>query len=254
MRIPPLARFTFVLLLAVVAAGCLAPFRLRTPVPMPSLPLGAAAGSARTVVFLPGTWDRPNDFARHDFAGIARQLAAPMSFVAADAHMGYYRKRSVVTRLHEDFVAPLRAKGQEVWLVGISLGGVGALLYAAENPDEVAGIVLLAPFPGDPPVLDEIRAAGGPLAWAGREAPGTDDWQRRMWSFVRDWSRREGPKPPIFLTYGEGDDFAPGLEMMATLLPPGNVRHRPGGHDWKTWTALWRELLENGALGAPPRP
>ncbi len=229
---------------ALLAAGCLAPFRSATPAPMPSLEVTrAAAATPCTAILLPGTWDRPRHFVRHGFGALALERGASLDLVAADAHMGYYRDRSVVIRLHEDFVAPLRARGERVWLVGISLGGVGALLYAAEHAEEVAGLVLLSPFPGDPELLDEIRRAGGPLAWKPPAALGPEDWQRRVWKYLQEWHAQQGPKPEIYLAYGDSDDFAPGIELMAGLLPAGHLRHRPGGHDWKTWTRLWQDLL-----------
>lgn len=229
---------------ALLATGCLAPFRSRAPAPMPSIAVASApGGSVCSGLLLPGTWDRPRDFVRHDFGGLARAAGAPLELVAVDAHFGYYRNRSVVIRLDEDFVAPLRARGQTVWLTGISLGGIGSLLYAAEHPERVEGLLLLSPFLGDPELLDEIRRAGGPLAWQPPASIGVEDWQRRVWSFLRDWHTRRGPKPEIYVGFGSSDDFAGGNRMLAELLPADHVREIPGDHDWKTWTRLWQDFL-----------
>jgi pimeloyl-ACP methyl ester carboxylesterase len=242
--------FLTVLVVAVpafFAAGCLAPFRSATPAPLPSIEVSkAVAESACTALLLPGTWDYPRDFARHDFGALAREAGAPLDLIAVDAHVGYYKNRSVVTRLHEDFVAPLRARGERVWLVGVSLGGVGSLIYAAEREAEIEGMVLFAPFLGDREVLDEIRAAGGPLAWRAPAEIGQDDWQRRVWKYLQEWHARKGPKPAIYVAYGRYDNFADGIRLLAGLLPPENIRQLPGGHDWKTWKSLWQGYLAAG--------
>lgn len=245
----PQHRLRFLTILAVTApalfgAGCLAPFRSATPSPLPSIEVSkAAVETPCTALLLPGTWDYPRDFARHDFGTLALELGAPIDLIAVDAHVGYYKNRSIVTRLHEDFVAPLRASGESLWLVGVSLGGVGALIYAAERPGEIEGMVLFAPFLGDREVLEEIRSAGGPLAWRPPAQIGKDDWQRRVWKYLQEWHARKGSKPAIYVAYGSNDDFADGIRLLGELLPAENVRHLPGGHDWKTWKNLWRDYL-----------
>ena len=232
--------------LALLGRGC-APFRRATPSPLASLPIGQPLpDSPCTALLLPGTWDYPRDFARHDFGKVAAELGAPIDLVALDAHMGYYKNRSIVTRVHDDYVAPLRAQGERVWLVGTSLGGVGALIYAAEHPNELEGMVLLAPFLGKKEVLDEIREAGGPLAWQPPAVIGKDDWQRRVWKYLKDWHNQPGPKPEIYVAYGRNDRFGEGIKLMAELLPAQNIRHLPGGHDWKTRNSLWRDFLAAG--------
>lgn len=226
--------------------GCLPPLRSHTPTPIPALEIAQAQpASPCTAILLPGTWDRPADFVRHGFAAAVAQSQTPLNLVAVDTHMGYYRKQTVVERLRQDFVAPLRAKQQRVWLVGASLGSVGSLLYSAHHRDEIEGIVLFAPFLGDPELLEEIRRAGGPKQWPTPPTLGPKDWQRRVWSFLRDWHQAGQKGPKIYLAYGESDDFAPGNVLMSELLPAEQVYHRPGGHDWKTWRALWQEMLDD---------
>lgn len=242
--------------LALPGTGC-APFRTATPAPMPSLEVyRAPQESACTALLLPGTWDYPKHFTRHQFGELVQAEGLPIDLVAVDAHVGYYKNKSVVVRLEQDFVGPLRAKNDRVFLVGTSLGGVGSLIYAAEHAEQIEGMVLLAPYLGDKKVLDEIRAAGGPLAWQPPAEIGKDDWQRRVWKYLKAWHAEKGPKPAIYVGYGRNDDFAEGIKMLGELLPPGHIRHLPGGHDWKTWTALWKLFLADGVFAgcaAPPK-
>ncbi|MGB7542969.1 MAG: alpha/beta hydrolase, partial [Burkholderiales bacterium] len=107
-------------------------------------------GADRTLlVMLPGATDRPEDFVEQGFIQAVRASGASVDVAAVDAHMDYYIEHSVVERLEADVIAPARAKGYtRTWLMGISLGGMGALAYARGHAKEVEGVILLAPFLG----------------------------------------------------------------------------------------------------------
>lgn len=230
------------------------------PTPIPVLRLEApAAGAPCLVVFLPGRGDRPEHFERHGFDLLAREAGVRCELLAVDAHLGYYRNRSVLERLHQDVVLPARARGvEEIWLVGISLGGVGALLYEAEHPGEIAGAVLLAPFLGNPPIVEEVTAAGGLAGWEPGPAPaGEEDFQRRLWRFLHARLAPPAPStgagpgrpaPRLYLGWGEDDSFAGANRLLADALPAEAVLTVPGGHDWPPWRTLFAGLLARGAL------
>lgn len=231
---------------AITVVGCGA---LRRPVvPMPVIALGSPAAHDCLVILLPGRWNRPEAFAD---AGFARAVAArglSLDLVAVDAHLGYYRNRSVIERLRADVVLPARAAGagrsgyDRVWLAGVSLGGLGSLLYLRDHPDDLAGVLALAPFLGEPEVIRELEVAGGPLAW--QPPPALDGTLgRELWSWLAPWLRRPSTVP-LHLGYGEGDDLAPANRLLAGALPSGRVYTAPGGHDWPTWLALWEQFLD----------
>ncbi|MEM9556618.1 MAG: alpha/beta hydrolase-fold protein [Acidobacteriota bacterium] len=223
-----------------------------TPTPIPQSRLDAAsAPSSCAVVLLPGVFDRPGDFVRRGFIDAATARVPEVALVAPDAHLGYYRKRSILVRLRADVVTPLRAAHEQVWLTGISLGGVGSLLYAREHGDDIAGIFLLAPFLGEDDLIEEIRAAGGVLAWSPKGPPGDDDFAIENWLWLQRWHGSPvQDRPQIWLGYGAADDFAPAAELLAELLAPERILIHPGGHDWDAWTPLWRDFLAAGALDA----
>jgi len=227
-------------------AGC---YGLRpTPQPIPSVQLAAGARGDDCLVLLPpGRGDGPEDYQEAGFASIAAAAAAgagagTADLVAVDAHMGYYRNRSVVERLRQDFVAPARAEGRRVWLVGISLGGLGAVLYAAEHPEDVEGVVLLSPFLGNGAALDEVEAAGNLAAWEPGDAAARGLWFR-LWERLQELTAAQpengAAAPSIYLGYGAGDRLARSHRLLARELPPGHVLHVEGGHDWRTWKELW---------------
>ena len=63
------------------------------------------------VIFLPGLSDGPDDYVKYGFPEILRELAPGYDAIAPNAHIRYYRKRTVFARLEEDVIGPLRAQG-----------------------------------------------------------------------------------------------------------------------------------------------
>ena len=146
-------------------------------------------------------------------------------------------KRSLLPRLHEDIVLPAHEAGYDkVWLLGISMGGFGSLLYASENPELVDGVILLAPFLGDSSSIEEIAASGGLMSWDA-ESSQLEDYEIRIWQWIRD------AETPLILGYGEADGMADGYRKVLTdVLDPSSVYTLEGGHKWTTWKPLWEQI------------
>ena len=244
------ATASLVALFAVVLGGCPSPLTpARVPMPVMDLAPGAP-GNACLVLCLPGRWNRAGAFAEHGFAQLAREAGVDAAVVAADAHIGYYARRTVLERLHQDVVEPARAQGRDrLWLVGVSMGGVGSLLYAGAHPGEVAGIVLIAPYLGEREILDRVRAAGGLKSWQPPETPPPgQDFQLDIWRVLKAILEADSGGPSLFLAHGGEDDLADGHRLLAAALPPERVLTIRGGHDWETWRALWAGYLATGEL------
>lgn len=242
--------FAPLLLLAATAAGCLSPRPATVPLRTVAFQHHGAAPRC-LVVLLPGRGDRPEDFGRLGFTGELARQGLSADVVAVDAHLGYYFERTIVERLHEDVVLPARARGvEQVWFAGISLGGTGSILYAAQHPGELSGMLLLAPFLGDRPVVDEIVAAGGLAGGTVPEPRGERDFQRRLWRWLEGYEGAAGDRPPLWLGYGEGDGFARANRLLEQVLPPERVLTTEGGHTWRAWRRLWEGFLERGALSS----
>ncbi len=252
-RLPVSARRPPGLLLAVVASlsvllgGC---FGLRpTPVPVDTVSLADSPSADCLLVLLPGRGDRPQRYADNGFARVIRDNGVEADVLGVDMHLGYFRDKSVADRLHQDVVGPALERGQKVWLAGISLGGLGALLYMAHHPAEVEGAVLLSPYLGEGAVLDEIEAAGSLGAWEPPELDpnpseppeGQEVWQR-LWAFLQQ-SLENPDSPPLYLAYGNGDRLSRAHQLLARELPDEQVVMIDGGHDWETWVPLWEALM-----------
>lgn len=229
-----------------VLAGCAF---TRTPkVPMPVETLAAAPERGRVLfVLLPGMFDGPDGFRDAGFPEAARSAGVDADLVGADAHFGYYRERTILTRLREDVIQPARERGyEEIWLVGVSLGGVGSILYARDHPDDVDGILLLAPYLGKKKQVRRIADAGGVIAWVPGE--GEDGFPWEMWLWFQEVARAPGEWPRIYLGYGDRDKLAPANALLAAILPEDHVFVTQGGHEWGPWLALWEAFLGSGAV------
>lgn len=237
------------LLLGLLAAGGCLPFLRPARVPLRTVELAAGGGDCLAVL-LPGRFGGPRNFDRAGFAEAARQQGVAIDLIAVDAHLGYYRDRSVVSRLRDDVVRPARAAGyRRLWLVGASLGGVGALLYARDHPEDLTGVLTLAPFLGDKELIGEIRDAGGPLEWQPGEIAEGEDF-RRLWSWLK--RRADDPAAPqVHLGFGTADGFAEANRLFAELLPAQRVLTADGGHDWRVWRSLWQRFLADADPCAP---
>jgi pimeloyl-ACP methyl ester carboxylesterase len=205
--------------------------------PLPTLRHGSPQGRAKELlVFLPGIGDLPGDFKRNGFTEAAWLAGFSADVVETDMHLGYYLRETLVERLHEDVIRLARAQGYErIWLVGISLGGLGALLYARAHAEFLDGVVLLAPFLGHRNFIENLRESGSPRPLSGA----AEDFQHALWG----WLAGHAPKPPLYLGFGDADRFAPAHRLLAELLPKGHVFATRGGHDWTTWARLWGTIL-----------
>ena len=206
---------------------------------------GAAATSGGVLlVMLPGALHTPEDLVREGFVAALRQRRLQPAVAVPDAHVGYYLDRNLVERVESAVVASARREGcRRIWVLGISLGGLGALLCARAIP-EVERVILLAPYLGVPGLMAEVAAAGGLARWdPGPDAAGDDERCILAWLGRRE---REAA-PRIYLGYGRDDRFASASRLVETGVAPADVIVTGGGHDWPTWRTLWAGLLDRGA-------
>lgn len=231
-------------------AGCAS--LLPAPVPMHS-EKSAASPNAKArclVVMLPGFGDSDHDFARHGFIDEIRARHLSVDTVSANSKVGYYARGMLAERMDRDIMAPNTAGYEQVWMVGVSMGGMGALLTTQRHP-EVVGVVLIAPFLGESDLITEIITAGGLAAW---KAPpkvavqNGDNYQRDTWRWLQGAVR--APSPALYMLSGDRD---PGMRAHRTLssnLPPERVFHDPGDHDWGPWKRLWIDFLNRSDFAA----
>ena len=218
-----------------VLVGCM--MTPPTEVPMASITaLGESPPNDSLIIMLPGRGDRANAFIKAGFLDASGQRN--FDTIAVDAHLGYYNERTLVQRLHEDIVLPARMRGyRNIWILGISMGGVGSLLYAQEHPNQISGIILIAPYLGNARLAGEIEAAGGLELWSGT-ANGYQDYEIAIWRFLQNATNRADPVP-IILGYGLEDRLAATYGPLNRAIDPSFVYTLDGGHKWTTWIRIW---------------
>lgn len=193
------------------------------------------------MVWLPGAFHTPEDFLHAGFDTAVARRGLDIDLQFADLALDHLGDRSAIERLARDIVRPAREAGcGAVWLGGISLGGSLVLDYAATDAGPWDGLCLLAPYPGNRPLIREIVRTGR-LAACQPPPLADSDEERRIWRFIQ---ARGGARPPVYLGYGRDDRFAQGLDLMAQTLPPAAVQVIEGGHDWTTWSTLWERFLD----------
>jgi pimeloyl-ACP methyl ester carboxylesterase len=223
------------LLLACVSLGACA----TAPTLEPALhTLKVGDRSDTLVVMLPGIKDRAEQFLVAGFLD-GDTTSNAFDVVVVEPELGDYLSGAIVERLRADVIAPAQARGyDDIWLLGVSIGGYGSLLYAGEFPADIRGVVLLAPYLGGRRVPREIAAAGGLESWraAAGPSPFVDGWVA-----LQTLTQRH-PAATIVLGYGGDDRLAATYAPLLATLPRSQVYTVDGGHAWTTWTPLWQEI------------
>ena len=230
-----------------VIAGCASNPGTRTPMPVLRYPAEAGPRKPETlVILLPGRKDRAEVFARERLVEALRQKAPAAAVIATDAHSGYYTRGSLVRQLHTEIIEPARKQGfRRIILVGVSLGGYGAIRYAMTHR-EVTDVVLLSPFLGAGPFMRELAEAGD------EDFGQTWEWLRRYPKDKSPAERAAAGYPRLLLGYGEEDLFLLSDKQLRELLPADDVVTTGGAHVWGTWHALLIKLLEKGLISDGP--
>ena len=264
MRLSHCWRMACALSLLSLMVGCASPDREPPRVPMASKRYEWFSDVPKRdkllLVFLPGRGTTGQDFVRQNFlstldhsdpsgsnslpCGIGHFPSTPLDAVTVDLTFPYYEQRTATRRLHDDIIAPARAAGyRRIWLVGVSMGGLGAIFYDHDYPGEISGIVAIAPFLGEKNIIAEIEDAGGLDRWQPRVPLADDDFQRRLWLAIRASRYGQPGHLPLVLGYGNGDRFTYGHRLLAANLPPDQVFRTFGFHNWATWHHLWEQIL-----------
>lgn len=224
--------------------GCAARGDLTKPIPTQFV--AAPQKAQRVVVMLPGRGDDLEGLLKRGTAQIIQQEWPDADVVLVGLTMPFYTNGVAARRLHDEVMVPLKGRRyQQIWLAGISLGGMGTLLYDHDYPGEVDGMLLLSPYLGKGDVQREIRDAGGIAAWKpGPQEPiGPKTFTREMWRSIQQWSTTPSRRNSVWLAYGDKESLRDPIEMMSPQLPSEHVLMLPGKHDWTLWNPAMHALL-----------
>jgi pimeloyl-ACP methyl ester carboxylesterase len=196
------------------------------------------------LIMLPGVGIEAAAFAENGMVAAVHAHGLPVDIAAVHPDLELYLDGDMPAALHRTIVEPALAQGYtRIWLLGISLGGMGALLYASAYTRHVEGLVLLAPFLSTRGTIAELAKAGGVASWSPAHSAATESEQCLL-VWLQNFLLLRPARPALYLGYGREDRFAPGHRMLAEQLPEDYVITAKGGHDWDTWLALWRLVLD----------
>lgn len=224
--------------------GCLIPPKAEAPIANRWLPHPDGQGED-LIIFLPGRWDSPDNYERYRFLETAWEEGWKVDGLLVDAHLGYYYTRTLAQRFAEDIWPQVDARGyRQVWISGISLGGLGSIFTSIDTPDRIDGIIVLSPFLGDEAdVLDRLDQYGA-ANFRPEEPIALDDFNQILWAHLRGYADPNERRPELWLAYGAEDDYTDWQKHLASMLPDNQVIVLPGDHSWDTWQTLWPAVIQ----------
>ena len=238
---------SFILVIFIIS-GC------STNAPLKSLYYDVAESKSQKslIVFLRGRGGSHKDFASEGFVDAVLVGKLPYDMVAPNAHFGYYFGETLVDRLKADIIDPAKVRNYEnTWLVGASMGGLGALMYSQFYPEDIEGVLVICPFLGYDKIISEIESQGGVRLWDPGEYNPDNDWQRMLWHWLKDYSDNPRIKPAIYLGYGTEDTYVKAQRLLGDILPNNHVIITSGGHTPETMKRIWDIFLQRDILRQP---
>lgn len=197
------------------------------------------------IILLPGANHLPEDFIAQGFVTAVRERQLDIDLVMPELAFDQIADQTALRDIHDTVMQPYATSGYpNIWMAGISIGGYVAIAYENHYPNQINGLLLMAPYPGNRITTSEIALAGGIEAWMPDAIP-DDDTERGNWYWLKHHAKIKKHMPSeIYLGYGEDDRFAGGIAMMAQILPDEHVDKIPGGHVWPVWQQLWHQFLD----------
>ena len=153
--------------------------------------------------------------------------------------------------MHANVIGPLVARGyRELWIVGVSMGGHGAVAYARSYPERIKGLLLFAPYLGPGDVIQEVTRAGGLCRY---NAP--NPLPQNRYGFAQAnfaWLKEElcGNPADVSVWVGVGERDQASRELLHAALAPDHYLVEPGGHDWSAWTPALEQIASRAFAAA----
>ena len=210
--------------------------------------------SDKLIIFVPGLTDSVDKFKRESFLSDAREAGIKADMVAISINVGHLAERVMIPRIRKDVFRLIRNDGyKNIWIVGVSIGGLSTLVYLQHHEEDLCGVVVLAPFLADDRVIEEVRKFGSIKKWipeVEKSKDSIDEQINSLWS----WLAGKSDFSNIYLGYGKQDRYIEGSQLLETFLEPSHVVSMDGEHDWVTGRKIWIEQLktrsETGLLGS----
>ena len=216
------------------------------------LPVSLATGAKRPVVYLlHGGGGGFRDWS--NYSDVARFAERGLILVMPEGDESYYTNWAERPRdRYEDYIAgdliwdvenrfPAASNRANRAIVGISMGGFGAVKIALRHPELyafVGGLSSALDVPSRPFSLKRIRQWSHHRTIFGPWGSGT---RHENDPFALAQSADVAAAPFFYLTCGEQEGLLPANHRFANLLEQRHFHHEfhvvSGGHDWTQWNA-----------------
>ena len=201
-------------------------------------------GKRSLVVLLPTMGGKGSHYETQGFLDEVWERGFEAGIEVVDVNPSLYLGNRIVELLKTEVIEPAKNEGfEEIYFVGISLGGHGVLLYATIHPEDVDGVVILAPFISGDRASEAIDQAGGLETW--EDCPFLA-WTHacNLWKSLRDYVSDPKNQRKVVLGFGTEDIFVDQCRILSDVLLPEQVFTVPGGHDWETWKKLFAKAAD----------
>jgi len=221
-----------------LAAACASIKKPAPRIPYETIAAKATNDLGRLVIVLPGVGDSLATLSRSGVAAAIQRGMPDADVMLVELTLPYYMEGRSAERLRDEIVRPARAQGyRDIYLAGASLGGMGVLAYERAYPNDMRGLILMAPFMGDGKLLQDIQSGGGLTSWQASTVVERDANAAAVenWRLIQSWARDPARTHAVWLICGESDRFHAAAEMIAERLPAEHYISLRGGHQWRTW-------------------
>lgn len=227
---------------------------MTTKTPIPTLNYSGSEkaqqqSGKKLLVVLRGMGGNEKSYEKYGFIDALQRRYPEFDVAVPNAHFGYYRNRTIKQRLSEDIIDPAIERGyEEIWLAGVSMGGLGSLLYMRCCQEKITGVVLIAPYSGKEKLHKQISAhldSGQEPPWS--EIDKSEDSILGLWRWmVEDTQLLSDGR--VWLGYGDKDRLS-GHDLLSRLMPEERVAKIPGGHKVEVFMQIWDEILSRDPMG-----
>ena len=240
-------RIILICVFSIAVISCTPNSDVNTPVNLVWDKLGKKTN--QLIIFLPGLFDSAEFFKKEQFFSIARDLGIKADMVSASIHLDHLLEEKLIERIEKDIFLPAKDAGyDQVWFVGLSLGGLNSLLFYRKYSQQICGVAVLAPYLAGKPLANEILKAGGIMKWAPTPGAKLGEMeiieQYRLWVWLKEQYAKNNLEQ-IYLGYGKKDMYVTSSNILASILTNKNVTVVEGKHDLDTARNIWRHQLQS---------
>ncbi len=202
----------------------------------------------KLIIFFPGLYDTAEKFKDENFFSIARNAGITADMVSANVNFYHLAKEMMIERIEKDVFVHAKNSGyKNIWLVGVSLGGLNSLLFNIKHEKDICGVVTLAPYVANTSLIENLRNAKEVKNWM----PDSDEnklaLEKRL-QFLWVWLKEKSSKNKLnnlYLGYGKQDRYIDAIKLFENILDKNHVVLVEGRHNWATGQKVWEKQLSS---------